>query len=198
MLCYPVLYISWNPRCRVQEKSSSRGKVSPQRSRSGKPIRWNGREETRSKLFPLFFLFSPSFEKRVGVGGSPWSVAAVTAGKEAMTRGTLVYCDRMGQLLMHLVPQGHRVMLKSVCLLCIFLSAGMFVCFLALSFCASQKLHISNTGINLQQLKKINKTGGNSMKSPNRSYQVCVYVAIMRAYVHWLQNSSRWKVAKRC
>lgn len=45
-----------------KKKSSSRGKVSLQRSRSGKTIRWNGREETRSKLFPLFFfLFSPSF-----------------------------------------------------------------------------------------------------------------------------------------
>lgn len=57
VLCYPVLYISWNPRCRVQEKSSSRGNVSPQCSRSGKTIRWNRREETRSKLFPLFFSF---------------------------------------------------------------------------------------------------------------------------------------------
>lgn len=55
VLCYPVLYISWNPRCRVQKKYSLRGKVNLQCSRSGKTIRWTGGEETRSKLFPPFF-----------------------------------------------------------------------------------------------------------------------------------------------
>lgn len=50
-----------------------------------------GMEGKRQGLsyFLSFFLFSPSFEIRVALGGlyPPWSVTAVTAGKEAMTRG---------------------------------------------------------------------------------------------------------------
>lgn len=65
---------------------------------------------------------------------------------------TVVYCYRTGQLLMHLVAQGHGVMQK-VIVCC--LSVSVFLCVLALTSCASQKLHISNTGINPCQLIKL-------------------------------------------
>lgn len=101
VLCYPVLYISWNPRCRVQEKSSLREKVSLQHLRSGKTISWNGRKEMRSKLFPLFSLFSPSFEKKMGWEGclTPLWVSSCWEGShDKRIQDKLVYCDRMGQL----------------------------------------------------------------------------------------------------
>lgn len=77
VLCYPVLYISWNPRCRVQEKSSLREKVRLQHLRSGKTISWNGRKEMRSKLFPLFFPFLSIIWEKNGVGGVPYSPLSV-------------------------------------------------------------------------------------------------------------------------
>lgn len=53
------------------------------------------------------------------------------------SQDALLYCDRKGQLLMHLVPLGHRVMQKvSVC----YLSICLLVHFHALTSCASQKI----------------------------------------------------------
>lgn len=177
--CYPVLYISWNSRCRApQKKSSSRGKVSLQRSRSGKTIRWNGREETRSKLFPLFFFFSLHHfsEGLLGGGGS-------SIGKEAMTRGLRIHsCTAHASGATE--SRGH---IWGVCRVC-HPAVGLLGCFFTAQQTLEQKCPTAN---------RIHESN-----PPNRSYQEHQWlywwcVSIMN-YAHWLHNSLRWKVAKRC
>ncbi len=80
-----------------------------------KPL--GGMEGKRQGLsyFLSFFLFSPSFEKRVGAWGVLSSLECPSSHCWQESNGrriqdTLVYCNRMGPLLMHLEPWGHRVM----------------------------------------------------------------------------------------
>lgn len=177
ILCRVILFCTFPEIQGVghKKKSSSRGKVSLQCSRSGKTIRWNGREETRSKLFPLFFFFSlHHFREGLGLGGlyPPWSVPAITAGKEAMTSGLgrcLCTAHASGR---HRVTRSCKKCLSVVYL--IYLSCvWVFPCF---------DLRITNTAYFKHWNKsptatKINTTRLNSINSPNRSYQeLCVWL----------------------
>lgn len=101
VLCYPVLYISWNPRCRYRKN--------PVRERRSAFSIWGlekplvGMEGKRWGLsyFLSFSLFSPSFEKKMGWEGclTPLWVSSCWEGShDKRIQDKLVYCDRTGQL----------------------------------------------------------------------------------------------------
>lgn len=120
ILCRVILFCTFPEIQGVghKKKSSSRGKVSLQCSRSGKTIRWNGREETRSKLFPLFFSFlSIILEKVWGWGG--FILLGVFQPSLLGRKQWQVDSGDACVLLMHLGAIESQSHAKSVCLSCI-------------------------------------------------------------------------------
>lgn len=143
---YPVLYISLNPRCKVQNKKNPVQKERSALSVQGLEKPLGGMEGKRQGLsyFLSFFLFSPSFQRRIGGRGALSSSECSSrpcweGSNDKRTQETLVFwCNRLTR------P-------RKMCLSCLSsLPVGMFGCFLALS-CASRKRHIS---INPQPLTK--------------------------------------------
>lgn len=161
----------------VQEKSSLRGKVSLQCSASGKTIRWNGKEETRSMLLPLFFFFSLHHLRK----GLQWRGALFSLECRSGHSGEGSNVQRMWQnrATAHAPgAPGSQDHAKNAYLLCICWCVGVFSC---LEFLCTEKLSNTNIGINPQQLPKLKQLEEFQLIPKNRFYQVCV--AVMKVHV---------------
>lgn len=120
MLCYAILF------CTFPEIQGVGYRKNPvQEGRSAFSVRGlektlGGMEGKRQGLSYFLSFFFSLHHSRKGLGrlssleccsGHCWE-----GSNDKRTQDAIVYCDRTGQLLMHLVPRGHRVIQKaSVC-----------------------------------------------------------------------------------